>query len=105
MDLKLKLTGDTINMVFLENGSTSDVVFLVKEDAKKMLVQAQLAVQKQNDTASLRNGDWFTFVKQDNGMFLLSFSITEKFAKGYLLNYKQLKQIMSDVKRLLKTIK
>ena len=103
MELQFIKQNDKIGIIFNEDGLTSDILFISLNKSKKLVEQTTLALQKENDRASVFNSDnTFAYVKQTNKMFLLTISITENFAMGKYLRHRQMKRIISQITRLLK---
>lgn len=101
MDLKFITKNNKIGIIFQEGGLSSNIFLLDKEEAGKMIKQAGLALLKENDLAGVFSGDNFSFIKQQNASFLLSIKVNEHFAIGYSLHYRKLKEIISQLKRLI----
>ncbi len=102
MELQFIKKEDKIGVIFNEDGLTSDILFLSNDDAILLVSQTKLALRKENDRAKVFNSDKFAFIKQPNGMFLLSVSVTENYATGKYLRHSHMKRIISQIQRLLK---
>ena len=92
---------DMILLVVSEIGTIrSDVVSIDKQEATLLLKCVKDVLDGKSDGMSLSCGDGFTFVEKSNS-WVFSVKITERFYKGYDLNYKSLKLLNSELKKVL----
>ena len=108
--MELQFTNDTnknkTSIVFNEDGLTSDILYLDKEEVAELIKQTKLAIYNEDDTVSIFNSmedttkSRFGYVKQKNSMFLLSISVTENFAIGKYLKHSDMKRIISQLSRV-----
>jgi len=93
-------------IVFNENGSTSDILYLQKVEVEQLIKQTRLAILNENDNSVLfdgnnKNKSKFSYIKQKNSLFLLSISVTDNFAIGKVLKHADLKRIISQLSRMI----
>ncbi len=105
MELQFLTQNDKIGIIFNEDGLNSDILMLDLKEATSLIEQTKLALSKETDKATVFQSDKFSYIKQHNSMFLLSIGLTDYYAAGKYLRYNQMKRIISQVQRLIKTIK
>ncbi len=102
MNLIFKKKEDKFSIIFKEDGISSDILYLNRDNVKSIIESATLALRNENDKKSVFKKDIYSFIKQDNNTFLLSININEYYSIGKYLSYQNMKRIISQLKGLLK---
>ena len=97
--------GDMVGVVFKEAGVSSDMLKLNVVDARKLKASSLKAIEGESDGLSVFGCDKFSYIPQSNNTFLLSISVNDAFAKGYVVTNSQIKRLIATLKNVVKNIK
>lgn len=99
MELQFIVKNNKIGIIFKDVGRISNILFLGLESVKNMINQIESTLTDSNDDISVFEDKSFSFIKKVL-YYILSIYVTDSFATGVYLTYKDMRIMEAQLNRL-----